>query len=78
MMFIKYYSAVYLGHKCTYWPLSNSHADSVSDLPPIANITGEENCGISGYDGEGCELSYQPCFYNVTVVTVYKGNLTVS
>ena len=52
--------------------------DTVPDLPPITNVTEEENCGVSGTTGAGCELSYQPCFYNVTVGTVYKGNLAVS
>ena len=45
---------------------------------PFINVTGEEQCGLVDTDGYDCELSTQPCFYNVTVIHVYKGDYQVS
>ena len=47
-------------------------------LGPITDVTGEEQCGLVDTDGYDCELSTQPCFYNVTVIHVYKGDYQVS
>ena len=49
-------------------------------LPPPVNNTGRMNCGVSGSESSGreCDLTPQPCYYVVTVGTVFKGNYTVS
>ena len=49
-------------------------------LPPPVNNTGRMNCGVSGFESSGreCDLTPQPCYYVVTVGTVFKGNYTVS
>ena len=47
-------------------------------IGPLIDVTEEEQCGLVDTDGYDCELSTQPCFYNVTVIHVYKGDYQVS
>ena len=52
--------------------------DVTPDQFPSTKVNGEENCDATGLSNEDCQLLYQPCYYNVTVTTVYKGSLVVS
>ena len=52
--------------------------DVTLDQFPLTKVNAEENCDGTGFSDEDCQILYQPCYYNVTVATVYKGSLMVS
>ena len=51
--------------------------------PKRVDVTDFPNCGFTNdYEravkGEKCDLTHQPCFYNIKVLDVFKGNYKVS